>query len=132
MNYGKYFDLDEKTGHLKFKPRPAEDFPTERAFKTWNTRFAGKVAGYVHASSPHKAPYYVVKVKNKKIAAHRVIDQMVNGDNRGYVVLHRNGNMLDNRPLNLYRMDEFRYKLMVKGSEAAFTKGATGDDDVRG
>lgn len=132
MNYNNYFDLDEKTGRLKFKPRPAEDFPTERAYKTWNTRFAGKMAGYIHSSSPHKAPYYVVKVRGEKIAAHRVVDQMVNGPNTGYVVLHRNGNMLDNRPINLYRMDELRYRLMVKGSEAAFPKGSDGSKDVQG
>lgn len=132
MNYNDYFDLNEKTGKLTFKPRPAEDFATERASKTWNTRFAGKEAGYIHASSPHKLPYYVVKVKDKKIAAHRVIDQMINGPNEGYMILHRNGNVLDNRPCNLMRVSVERYKAMVKGEWPGLANGATGSDGSPG
>lgn len=55
------FDYDEG-GFLIWKPRP--DKP-----KTWNTRFAGKVAGTFNKSDG----YFRVKVDEKSYAVHRLI-----------------------------------------------------------
>ena len=43
--------FDYVDGKLIWKVRPLEHFKTKRAFSTWNTRFAGKTAGYLHSSS---------------------------------------------------------------------------------
>lgn len=44
---------DPLTGMLTWRKRPRHHFPSEPAHGTWNTRWAGRPAGFTH-SSGHK------------------------------------------------------------------------------
>lgn len=61
------FNYDPKTGHLFWKIRPRNEFKTEGAFKTWNTRYANKIAGGLSSDG-----YIQVQVDKKRYRAHRL------------------------------------------------------------
>jgi hypothetical protein len=43
-------DYNPKTGVFVWRERPAKYFDSEGNYKTWNKRFAGKQAGFLHSS----------------------------------------------------------------------------------
>lgn len=56
------FDYDSQQGLLIWKERPVEDFKREQDWKSWNTRFCGKVFGTIkifgkNKTRPHKRRY---------------------------------------------------------------------------
>lgn len=89
------FIYDPVDGRLTWKERPREHFATERVWRTWNTRFAGKEAGSVGPNG-----YREVGIYSSLFKAHRVIWAMVN---RYWPdeVDHENGIKDDNRLDNL-------------------------------
>ena len=52
-------DYDQHTGVFMWKARSREWFKSDRSWKTWNSRFAGKIAGYV---SKDKIGYPVLRI----------------------------------------------------------------------
>ena len=69
--------------------------------KSWNTKYAGKVAGYP-AKTRGGIEYVIVRVFKKNTYAHRVIWEIVNGHiPDGFVIDHINGDSIDNRIGNL-------------------------------
>ena len=64
-----------KNGTLRFKARPVEHFKTQSAFKSWNTKFAGKIAGCKNSDG-----YIVVAIKHKLYYAHRIVYKMVHNE----------------------------------------------------
>lgn len=79
------------TGDLIWKLRPENN----RHDKTWNTRFAGKIAG-----SPHKTGYIILRINIIKYAAHRVCWAMYYNQWPENDIDHRDGigshNWIDN------------------------------------
>ena len=66
-------DYNPETGIFTWKPRKLEMFKTERAFKTWNSRFSGVKAGSVHyPCGVDSVSYIVIRIKNKSLKAHRL------------------------------------------------------------
>lgn len=93
------FNYDEETGLLFWREREREDFATERAWKYFNTRFAGNVAGaIVHRRS---GPYRVVCIDNVKYWQHRVVWLYAHGAWPRQYIDHKNLDGADNRLSNL-------------------------------
>lgn len=91
------FSLDADEGKLYWLPRPMSMFKTERIFKSWNTKFAGKEA----LISDNGVGYKYGTIFNKRYYAHRVIFAMVNGKWPNAQTDHINHDRSDNRPDNL-------------------------------
>ena len=87
---------DPSTGRLWWRPRPLEMFPTERAWKTWNTRYAYQFA----FTSPDRKGYLVGAIYDDNYRASRVIWKYMTGDDADEVD-HEDGNNKNNRFHNL-------------------------------
>ena len=91
----EFFDYDKTTGILTHRIRDQKHFKTERAFKTWNTRYSNTQAGYVN-----KAGYLRVGVFDVNYWVHRIIWLWVHGEMPKHID-HINGIPSDNRVENL-------------------------------
>lgn len=94
-------DYDSEAGLLYWKPRgeelfTAKRFSASRACRSWNTRYAGKIA----FSQVGTDGYPAGRVLGHQIAAHRVVWAWVYGVWPD-VIDHQNHNRQDNRIANL-------------------------------
>lgn len=92
----KRLSYDPETGIFIWKEAGPEFFMTQRAFKTWNTRFSGSVAGTIDSSG-----HMQIKIFNKAILAHRLAWFMQHGEWPKASIDHVNGCKTDNRISNL-------------------------------
>lgn len=92
----RLFEYDRITGSLTWKARPAEEFSSVTAWRSWNVRFSGKKAG----CSKSKDRYVLIFLRKKTYRAHRVIWTLVHGKSPE-VIDHINGDIRDNRIENL-------------------------------
>lgn len=58
-------DYDPETGVFTWKTRPVEHFKTPGSWKSWNTKYAGKVAGSLHTEG-----YWCIVINYKQNYAH--------------------------------------------------------------
>ena len=84
------------TGKVFWKPRSRDLFPSERAFKAWNARYAEAEA----LTSDHPSGYKEGSVFGVSYLAHRLIYKFV-FDEEPQFIDHINGNRSDNRIENL-------------------------------
>ena len=89
----------EETGTFTWRNRERRWFKSQRSFKTWNTRFAGSVAGAVW-TNPRGYPVIVIQLLNKNYRAHRLAFIYM-GEALPEQVDHLNRDSLDNRWKNL-------------------------------
>jgi len=89
--------VDGKDGSLVWRARARDKFPTNRAFNTWNSRYAGNQA--LNCTSPHG--YNIGGIHGKNYRAHRVIWAMVHGEWPDSQLDHINRDKADNRISNL-------------------------------
>ena len=89
-------DYNPETGLLVWKWRPQHMFATQKAFKIWNKRFAGKPA---NSKSSHG--YYQVRLFNKQYLSHILVWVLSYGCKPPYSLDHINGIRSDNRLCNL-------------------------------
>ena len=89
--------LDWETGELYWEYRDLSSFPSEGAGKSWNSRYAGKKAGYLDRSNG----YLACSVDGRNFWAHRLVFALVHGRFPEGQIDHINGIQLDNRPENL-------------------------------
>lgn len=92
---GECFEYNPTTGIFVWKRRPKEHFETERGFKMFNTRFAGKRADKLTCQG-----YRRLRLLNKSLPAHRVAYLLYHGDLPA-VVDHKNRDRQDNSISNL-------------------------------
>lgn len=95
---------NKETGELRWKHRSLEWFRhcklPERQQGTWNTRYAGKLAGRKWVREDGYSKIYVA-VLGKRVLAHRLIWLLVTGAWPDGHIDHVNNNSLDNRWSNL-------------------------------
>lgn len=113
-------EYDPKTGALLYKAMPRESFDSDRIWKAWNARHAGKPA-----FSSISNGYKYGSVYNHRYLAHRIIYKMVHGEDPGEEIDHINGDRLDNRIENL-RLVSCRENSMNRAIQANNTTGAVG------
>lgn len=89
------FQYRPETGALIWKARPRSDFLTDIAFKTWNARFPGEVAGCVGPNG-----YRVIAIDDRLYYAHRIVWLLL----KGFLPIeidHDDGDRDNNREKNL-------------------------------
>lgn len=69
-------EYDPENGTFRWKPRGREFFNTEGYFKSWNTRFAGKLAGSAFSAYTRNKDlpkdYMVIRILGLPVLAHRL------------------------------------------------------------
>jgi hypothetical protein len=96
----RLFHLDEASGRLYWKMRPASDFigalSPEQVARLWNAKNAGKVAGSVDEKG-----YLRVAIWHRNYRQHRIIWLMVHGEWPPDQIDHHDRDRKNNRPSNL-------------------------------
>lgn len=87
---------DPESGEVCWVSRPEADFATPGAWRSWNSRMAGKVAG-----SDSSSGYRDIRVDGTRLMLHRVIWAMYHGHWPKGQIDHINGSRADNRIQNL-------------------------------
>lgn len=120
-NWHEHFTADFEAGTLKWKRRRRECFPTERSWKIWNGKNAGKVAGAVNSYG-----YRGVKFFGKIPRVHRILWEMANGPiPKGIEIDHIDRDKGNNRLSNL-RLATRKENASNVGLRSSNTSGATG------
>lgn len=86
-----------KTGELTWLHRPRHLFTSDKEFKRWNKRYAGKPA----LAANHNSGYLQGCVNKKPILAHRAAWSIHYGKPAPKEIDHENGDRKDNRIKNL-------------------------------
>lgn len=111
---------DPDTGVFIWKARPEHLFPRQRDWKTWNSRFAGTVAGNVNVHG-----YRAIMVFRKLHYAHRIAWVMHTGAWPENQIDHINQQRDDNRICNLREVtnqENMKNSTRIRSN----TSGATG------
>lgn len=86
------FDYDTVSGELRWKQRPRSHFKSQWAWKVWNKRYPGKIAGAI-SNTGHR-------FLGSGYLAHRLIFKMMTGEEPGSID-HIDGNPDNNAWSNL-------------------------------
>jgi hypothetical protein len=95
----EFLRYDPETGAFTWLERSQCRFKTVNAFKTWNTRYSGKIAG--NTITCNRKKYKEVCLNGKSYKAHRLAFLYMAGEFPEHVTDHINGKGLDNRWRNL-------------------------------
>jgi hypothetical protein len=90
-------DYNPETGVLTWRVRGREWFPSNNSHAVWNSRWAGRPAGWLSASTG----YHTVMVLRKSYSAHRVAWAIHYGSWPEGEVDHADTNRLNNKVTNL-------------------------------
>lgn len=88
------------TGSFTHNFRPRSMFASDRDWKKWNTRYAGKEAGSTKKNHWNGKYYKYIRLLDKDYMFHRIVWLYVNGV-LPEVIDHINGDPTDNRLCNL-------------------------------
>lgn len=90
------FAYDPETGVVTWRERPVSDFPTYRASRVWNARYAGKLA-----KTKLKSGHLYFAIDHKKYRSHRLIWKWMTGEEPPPELDHEDTDRTNNRWLNL-------------------------------
>lgn len=113
------FAYEPKTGVLRWKKRPYKHFAKRWVARSWNTRFAGTIAGY-------KDNYWHVRLDSIGYWQHRVIWKIVTSKEPPSTVDHKDLNGLNNRWKNLRpasQQEQNRNRTWTKSRNASGYRG---------
>ena len=100
LNIKKLLNYDPETGIFVWLSRPVRpDY--ESSDRSWNTKYSGKLAGSIHASTSGRLFYINIKIYNKLYLAHRLVFLYMTGKFPLDQVDHKDRNGLNNRWENL-------------------------------
>lgn len=112
------FDYDPETGVLTWKTRPVSDFVSPGAYKAWNTKYAGKKAGY-----PQKTGYLTVRINGENALVHRVIWLYLFGEIGDLDIDHadrnRSNNCIENLRLATRSQNIYNTSLSTRNTSGA-------------
>lgn len=114
-------EYDPGSGVLTWKHRPREMFNSDRIWKTWNSRWAGKEA----FTSVTKLGYREGRIFRKGFLAHRVSWALFHGCWSDVYIDHINGDPFDNRIENLREVNN-QENLRNSGLYSTNKSGVTG------
>ena len=117
----KLFTCDMDAGIIYHNERDRSEFPSDRLCNAWNSRCAGKPAGYVARG------YRRCKIGEKKVMAHRIIWAMAHGVWPLADIDHIDRNPLNNSLSNLRDVDhsENQKNMSVRKSNSVGVPGVT-------
>lgn len=90
-------DYDPDTGIFTWLRRDVSEFASVGAARSWNRKYAGKVAG----TPSLRTGYWRITIKNRPVLAHRLAMTLALGKVPDGEVDHINGDRRDNRISNL-------------------------------
>lgn len=100
INWDDVFEY--RDGVLYWKDRPAHNFTSHRAYRSWFCRFCGKKAGYVERASGGLQDYLRVRFQGRQYFVHRIVWEMFHGAlDRAMWIDHIDGDGLNNSIGNL-------------------------------
>ena len=97
----KLYTYDPDTGQLRHKTRGLDMFINERAYKSWNTRFAGKEAKDNDPSICYMRTIITLNKKKIRLFTHRIVWALYYKEWPSDQIDHINGLGRDNRIENL-------------------------------
>ncbi|WP_337047260.1 HNH endonuclease [Serratia liquefaciens] len=92
----KILKYDCESGHFFWLARPDSDFKTKGAWKSWNAKYPGTIAGTLIDSG-----YVKINIRGKIYAAHRLVWLYLYDKFPPEMIDHINGVPSDNRRVNL-------------------------------
>ena len=90
------FTYDPETGVIRWERRPQRHFVNLQTCKMWNTRYAGKIAGFIH-----KQGYREIPINHRHYKSHRVIWKLMTSKEPPITIDHRDGDRANNSWSNL-------------------------------
>ncbi|WP_421921410.1 HNH endonuclease [Marinobacter salarius] len=95
-------------GILYWKERPRNHFSNDGTWKTWNLKFAGKIAGCNSYYNEGKACYWKISIDDKRYRRSRLVYIFHNGSITDNLIIdHISGESLDDRFENLRAITQY-------------------------
>jgi hypothetical protein len=113
------FDYDPETGILRWRRRPRHHFVDDHGLNTFNTKCAGREAGYISNSG-----YRLIYIFGRKYLAHQLIWMMQIGKWPADQIYHRNHIRDDNRFENLCEATSaknYHHRSIYSNNNSGFT-----------
>lgn len=127
-NLRELLDYCPETGIFKWRPRGVETFNSQRYCNSWNTKYAGKVAGSVDING-----YIIISIAPNNYLAHRIAWKYMYGTEPSDLLDHEDNTRDNNRLSNLReasyvtnRINCQKYKNNTTGVKGVTLRKSTG------